>query len=502
MSRQSASAPSSLSLKTKALYGMGEVSNSIRAFAFGLFLLFYYTSVLGLPGTLVGLATAVSLIWDALIDPFIGHISDKARFRFGRRHPFMLVGAICIGIGFFLVFSPPAGLSTGALFAWLIGTNFLLRTTHSLFMVPYHAFGAELSQDYEERTSITGIRAGFGLFGTLVAAGSSFVVFFPNTTPGVDPKFNVSSYASMGLAFGVAMTVFGLITTIGTWSHGAGAQVAQRPSATAPMGFFSGIALSLRNPSFLILTISTSIFFLASVVNATLAVHYLNYYARITDSGSLSLFQLSFYVGALAGVAFWLRMASRLAKHHVYIGATLIVAFLMAAAYGLVGEGHPFGTGNLIPLVIGNTVAGFFGATLWVVPASMIADVTDQDDLTTGRRREGAYFGIHSFFLQEAAGVALLITGILVDRFAGLIPGQVEQSPQTINRLAMLFSLLPAILLCGAALLMLGYGLTRLRVQAIQSELARRRKHTMRIADSDVETVAEESGVEASPSTL
>ncbi len=113
----------SLCWKTKVLYGVGEISNSIKSYAFGLLLLFFYTSVLGLPGTLVGLATALSLLWDALIDPFIGHASDRVCSRWGRRHPFMILGAMGMGVSFFLVFNPPAGLAAGALFAWLVGTN-------------------------------------------------------------------------------------------------------------------------------------------------------------------------------------------------------------------------------------------------------------------------------------------------------------------------------------------------------------------------------------------
>lgn len=466
-----------LMLKTKVLYGIGEISNSVKAFTFGLFLLFFYTSVLGLPGTLVGLATALGLVWDALIDPFIGHLSDGARFRFGRRHTFMLAGAVCMGVTFFAIFSPPTGLSAGSFFVWLIVTSFLLRTANSIFMVPYHALGAELSQDYYERTSVTGFRAAFALFGTLVAAGLSFVAFFPNRTPGVDPKFNPSGYLWMGLVFGLAITVTGLIATFGTLSHPSRPQVAHAAADGDKLGFFANLKLSLSTAPFLFLTISAGIFFLASVINATLAIYYLTYYARITQSSSLSLFQLSFYVGALAGVPCWLRVARRIDKHRLYFGAAVVVALLMIGAYALVGEGRLFGIGNIVPLLVGNAIAGFFASALWVLPASMIADVADQDELKTGRRREGAFFGIHSFFNQEAASLALLTAGVLVDRFAGLVPGQMEQSPQTIHRLALLFSLLPAALVLIAALLILGYRLTRGRVEAIQRELEERHTH-------------------------
>ncbi len=460
-----------LPLSTRLVYGLGEASNSIKSFTFGLFLLFFYTSVLGLPGTLVGLATSLGLVWDAVIDPLIGHASDRLPLPGGRRHALMLTGSLAMGLAFYAIFRPPSALTSGALFAWLMGTSLLLRTANSLFMVPYHALGAELSRDYHERTAITGARAGFALLGTLVAAALSFAVFFPNTTPGVDPKFNPSGYATMALTFGLAMTALGLATTLGTRAYRSRAPEARDDAAPS---FAAGLWLALRHLPFLTLTLAASLFFLASVVNATVAIHYLTYYAGITDSRALSGFQLAFYVGGLVGVGLWVRAARRIDKRLVAFIATLFVALLMAAAYGLVGAGRPLGTGNLTALLIGNTLAGFCASALWALPASMIADVTDLDALASGQRREGAFFGIYSFSQQVAASVAVFMSGFLVDRFAGLAPGQVAQAPQTVERLAMLFGLLPAALVVVAALLFLGYPLTHQRVREIQAQLARK----------------------------
>ena len=460
-----------LPLSIRLVYGLGEASNSIKSFTFGLFLLFFYTSVLGLPGTLVGLATSLGLVWDAAIDPLIGYASDRLRLPWGRRHALMLAGSLAMGLTFYAIFRPPPGLAQGALFAWLMGTSLLLRTANSLFMVPYHALGAELSRDYHERTAITGARAAFALLGTLVAAALSFAVFFPNTTPAIDPKFNPSGYAMMALAFGLAMTALGLATTWGTRAHRSLASQARDDDAP---GFAAGLWLALRHPPFLLLTLAASLFFLASVVNATVAIHYLTYYAGITDSRALSGFQLSFYVGGLLGVGLWVRAARRIDKRLVAFIATLLVALLMIAAYALVGAGRPLGIGNLTALLIGNGLAGFFASALWALPASMIADVTDLDALVSGQRREGAFFGIYSFSQQVAASVAVLVSGLLVDHFAGLAPGQMAQTAHTIDRLAMLFGPLPAALALIAALLFLGYPLTHQRVREIQAQLARR----------------------------
>ncbi len=183
----------------KILYGCGQIPYTIKTILFGVFTLYFYTTVLGLPGSLVGIASGIGLVWDAVIDPVIGAFSDTTQSRFGKRHGFMLAGAAGMGVSFWAYFSPPAGLSLPSLFTWLLITSLLVRTTTSLFAIPYYALGAELSSDYHERTSITGVRSIFALLGTLATATLSFVLFFPETAPGVDPKLNVNGYHAMGM---------------------------------------------------------------------------------------------------------------------------------------------------------------------------------------------------------------------------------------------------------------------------------------------------------------
>jgi len=459
-----------LDLRTKIIYGFGDVANAIKMVIFGLFTLYFYTTVMGLPGTLVGVASAIGLMWDAAINPYIGYLSDKARFSFGRRHTFMLTGALTMGVSLWAFLSPPQGLSTATLFAWLLGSSLLVRTTTSVFGVPYFALGAELSQDYHERTSITGIRGALALMGTLATAALSFVVFFPDATPGVDPKLNYAGYPVMGLTFGLMMTTVSLIATLGTLSQRS--DVVKNSTSDAERStFLVGFAQSLGRPSFRLIFLSFSLFFLGVVINNALSIHYLTYYVKITASVALSGFQLAFYVGGVVGVVFWLWVSKWIEKHWLYLLAALTTAVLMCGALFLLGEGRLFGTGNARPLLIGHALGGFFASILWFMPGSMIADVVDEDELSTGQRREGSFFGIFTLGQRLAAGGAALVAGVLVDQFAGLIPGQVEQSASTIQRIAILYGVLPALLVLVAAAMMFRYPLTKSRVAAIQAGL-------------------------------
>lgn len=461
-------------LWVKIVYGIGQVPNAMKGILFGIFSLYFYTTVMGLSGSLVGIAMAIGLVWDAIIDPVIGTLSDNVEGRLGKRHGFMLIGAAGMGVSFWAYFSPPDNLSTYALFAWLLVTNLLVRTMTSIFGIPYYALGAELSEDYHERTSISGFRSAFALAGTLMTVALSFILFFPETTHGGDPKLNIEGYWAMGLFSGLVMTLAGLVSMFGTLSYRQFVCHRNKSPVTGTLHrFFANTMLALRNPSFRMLFISYSIFFLGTVVNATLSIHFLTYYVRITSSKALNLFHLSFFVAALVGVVFWLRASRMIEKRWLYFAGILSTSMVMGSAFLVLGEGRLFGTGNLLPLLIGHGIAGFFASVLWIIPASMIADIADEDELLNGERREGTFFGLFYFGEQIAAGASVLVAGVLIDWFAGLIPGQTHQSAITISRIGMLYSLLPSALLGIGALFILRYSINQHKVIAIQLELTR-----------------------------
>src|SRR5580704_13972800 len=205
-----------LPLSAKLLYGVGEMPITVLMVISGLFMLFFYNSVMGLPSGLVGVGLSFSLVVDALLDPFIGHVSDRTSHRFGRRHIFMLPGALVIGPSFFFLFSPPRSLGHTGLFVWLLAWSIALRAASAVYRIPYLSLGAELSRDYDDRTGTMGMRTLFGLLGTLAATALSFLIFFPATADGSEPKLHYGGYPRMGLAFGALMTISGLIGTLGT----------------------------------------------------------------------------------------------------------------------------------------------------------------------------------------------------------------------------------------------------------------------------------------------
>jgi GPH family glycoside/pentoside/hexuronide:cation symporter len=459
-------------LPVKLLYAVGEMPVTISMVLFGLFTLFFYNTVMGLPASLVGIAIAGGLVLDAFLDPYIGYRSDCSHHWLGRRHSFMLPAAIVVGPCFFLLFSPPRSLGHTGLFLWLLAFWVAVRVAGALYRIPYLSLGAELSSDYDERTMIFAIRALFGLVGALAAAGFSFLVFSSKASV-ADPKLDYGSYPRMGLLFGLLMSFTAVLSTLGTFNHRhSGAPDGNsRPAAR----FFTGFALSMRNATFRAVWFYFVVFFLAVVLNASLAIQYFTWYARIHSGGALSSIQVGFYLGALAGVFFWMALAKRTEKRTLSIGATLGTAALLCSATLLVGEGRLFGTGNALPLIVGHFIAGIIASAVWVIPASMVADVADEDEFHTGLRREGIYFGILNLGEKVASGGALVLAGLLLSFFGRLAPAASPQAPAAASYIGLSYGLVPGILLVAATLMILPYKLNRSSLRAIQGQLAERR---------------------------
>ncbi len=467
-----AAPPDSLGWMRIWLYGIGEIPITASMVLFGLFLLFFYNTVMGMPAALVGLASAAGLVLDAAIDPLIGYHSDRSRHRFGRRRSYMLLGASTMGVCFVMIFFPPRFLAMGnGLFRWLLCCSILFRITTAIYRIPYLSLGAELTQDYDRRTVVNAVRSVCGLVGALLAAALSFVLFFRAGANGIDPKLQYLNYPKMGLAFGALLTVTGLIAFFGTRGH---RDPGGRNGTLHMLGFFRGFHLAVANRAFRSIWLSFTAFYTAVILNASLAVYFFTWCAQVHDSRVLSAVQGAFGVGACFGIVLWLALAGRGEKRTCYAAGILGTAVMLASATFLIGPGKPFGVGQAWPLIAGYALAGIFASALWVLPASMLADVVDQDELVTGSRREGVFFGMLNFGEKVASGVAVLLGGFVLEYFVRLAPGSAVQSPVTVSHLAILYGLVPGLMLVASIALISPYALSRTTTLAIQRTLATR----------------------------
>ncbi|MGD8863320.1 MAG: MFS transporter [Myxococcales bacterium] len=467
-----------LRLGTKLWYGFGQVSEGIKNFAFQLYLLYFYNQVMGVSAALVGTALLVALIFDAVTDPMVASLSDSLKSRFGRRHGFMYAAAVPMGVAFYFTFSPPAGLSENGLLAWAFVWAVLSRAAMTLYHVPHLALGAELSPHYHQRTTVVAFRVFFGYLGAALLVVLSRAVFLPATEQYPVGQDNPAGYPVMGMAMGVLMAVAIFASALGTHER-----IPHLPKAGASAPPFSVRRLlgemvqALGNRSFRAFFTGLLLFTIGRGVDLALWLYVGKYFFMLGDS--TQLVPLMSLIGVIVGTPLW--PLFKLEKRSMFIwGITGYAVLTMGLPIAkLIGFFPAEGSALYVPLIFTTAfTASAFGAAPVLAAGSMIADISDEHELVTGRRQEGIFFGALSFSLKAAAGVGNWLGAMALSAIA--FPTQVKDptavDPWVVSKLALIYG--PAVLLVviwGIAV-MRGYRLSSARHAEIRRELAERRK--------------------------
>ena len=467
-----------LPISIKTSFGVGQIAEGVKNTGFTTFLLFYYNSVLGLSGTYAGTALLVALVFDAVTDPLVGSLSDTFKHRLGRRHPFMYASAIPLAVTFGLIFSPPAGLGQIGLFLWLTGFAILVRASMTLYHVPHMALGAELTSDYRERTVVVAYRSGFGALGIALVLGLGWTVFFPDAN-GQMGRFDPAAYRSFGWVFGVIMLVSIVFSAWGTRSVIPSLpKPPEDAEAFHPRRLVGEFREALENRSFRALVLGLILFFATRGVQDALNVHMGTYFWNLSAS-QIQLLQAAAIPAFILGLPFWVAMTRFIDKGLSFlIGIALLTIFSMICPLlQIIGWYPPPESPAYMGVLVGCAAIAVFGATAGSVNAgSMIADVTDEHELRTGRRQEGIFFAALAFAIKATVGVGQFVAGVSIDAIglsAGATPGSV--SPETVRALGIVYGPGTAVLGIVALVVLRGYRLDRKRHAEIVVELEARR---------------------------
>lgn len=399
-------------------YGVGQIGTGVKNTAFSIFLFFYYNQVLGVPGSLAGIASLLALLIDAITDPMVGQMSDRFKSRWGRRHPFMLVGALPFGAALYLLFAPPAGLDELGLFGWLLGFAILVRVLLTFFFVPHLSLGAEIVRDYHERTSLIGYRMFFQMGGGLFVSMVGLVVFFPPSEAYANGMLNAASYPGFALFAGTLGTaamlwsVFATRSTIPLLSDPI-----IDPDAMHPLLGFVTVFKTLRQFAFRKLFLTMLVFTTIVGVTQTLII-YTGMYLFGFSPEQLAIAAASPILGVLFGPIAVKRLSQAYDKKN-----SMIICIVWGSVFGfstqtafLVGILEPMSIDQrLLFVFLMNGVSQIFFVGLYIVMDSMLSDTIDQHELDTGRREEGLFFSASSFAQKASFGLGALVAGIGLD---------------------------------------------------------------------------------------
>lgn len=429
------------------LFGLPEFAVYLAVIPMTLYLPFFYSRDLGLSITDIGLLLMVARISDVITDPLIGSLSDRTKLRWGRRKPWMLAGAPLMMLAAYQLFSPSGPVSNTYLLVW----SMLLWFGWTMINIPYYAWGAELSDDFDERTRITGWRQAFGFSGNIC------VLLVPVVT---SQLFGYGAVASEALVIigGMALVLLPLLIGLTVW------RLPERETAPpAHQPILRNLRSMLANGSFLVLFAGFTLMSLGTTMIATLFMLFTTFVMELERHAQPIL--LSYFAVNIVGLPFWVWLSGRIGKREAWMTGTLVMALVTPLYLSL-------SPGEIVPFVLITAVIGFAGGNFIALSLSMKADVID---IATRRRREsiaGAYMAVWSLGAKTTQALALGISLPLLGLF-GFDP-RVDNGPDEIAALRYAIGLLPSTFYLLAIAVIWRYPITRDRLTRLRHAFERR----------------------------
>jgi GPH family glycoside/pentoside/hexuronide:cation symporter len=460
-------------------YAIGEGAMSITMNGLANFGMLFYAQILGLNATWAGIALSITVFWDAIIDPVVGHVSDNTRTRIGRRHPYILWGGIALAFSFFSLWAIPRGLADPKVsFALVLGTNLLVRTAVAFFSIPFTALGFEICPHYEDRSRLQGIRSAFNQTVNLIFGACAWALFFRDGTAAdgsrLDGTMIPDNYRVMAITLTFAALALVLISTWTTWPY-AKDNRSMHLEGNNPGAFWRDLSDIFRDRLAWIVFTFFSIAQLGMLVTSQTQMFAYVHFAKLEAMEKTFVHgagMIAFAVGAMLQSGLTRRFDKKIAS---YIGmATSCLGGCGLFAVFMGGLLRPEATlalaGAVIP--VGKIVFGL-GQVFWwggcgmVVPLamSMVADLSEIGYKRTGVLKDGSYAACFTFFTKVCMSVGMMITGSMVAA-AGIVSGAESQSAEAARRIAAMTFLV------GPALVVISFFI--LRVYPVNREVMRR----------------------------
>jgi GPH family glycoside/pentoside/hexuronide:cation symporter len=472
---QQVDASSKLSAATKIIYGTGQSVDAIIATILIAFLFFFLTVVCKLSGPLAGALLMITLLIDAVVDPLIGALSDVSRSRWGRRHVFMLGSIVPLALSLGLMFSLPASLGEWQTFGALLALLATMRIAYSAFLLPYSALGAELTDDYAERSSVVAYRQ-------TVASAMSFVpIVFGYWIFLAGPKglLDRAGYVPFAWACAAVVLVFGLFCAIATLPlrHRLHTATPIEPGTRVSASLLHSITAVARDRSFLLLFFVVLIFNVAQGITLNLNIHVSKYFWHLSDQ-SLRVLGLVQPAGFVLGIPFSVLVTRYFEKRAIVVGGFVLfcTAQALLPLLKLIGVLPESENVAITLLSISNALMAAGYTVLFISFTSMIADAADQHELHHGARREALFFAGVAFATKAAAAVGGMAAGVVLTLVG--FPQDVAHHPvtsTTANLLGLAAGPCAAIVTTLCVFLTSRYRLDRAAHQGILEQLKLRR---------------------------
>ncbi|VGO14515.1 Glucuronide carrier protein [Pontiella desulfatans] len=407
-------------------------------------------------------------LWDGIIDPIMGCISDNFRSKWGRRRPFILVGSILAGLTYPLIWWFPMDWSQELIMAWVIGFGILFYSCFTVWAMPYQSLLMEMTPDYNERTRVTEIR---GYFQTLAGFVNGWMwwvsllpIFFLN-----GEASTVNGMRWLSLVIGAIILVLGIVPAVFVKER----YYESVNKHQEKVGVIKSLSETLKNVPFRVLCLFTVFFLLGTAIFDSYGRYVGTYYVLNADWTVAARFAgygtVVYTVFSLLFIPVFRWLSERIGKPRCLAISVALVLFSAATTWWTFNPAYPY-------LMLVNTVfigAGYAG--LWLMLSSMQADVVDFDELKTGERREGSFASIFSWILKFAFCIGFLISGPLLE-FTGFDASLEGAQPEAVLRnMRIGYIAIPVVALVVALGLLKIFPITPQKAAEIRRQLEARR---------------------------
>ena len=476
-------------LKIRDLWGYasGEGVSSITMNGVSNFGMLFYTQIMGMSPEIAGIALSIATVWDAVTDPLMGTISDRTTTRFGRRHPYMLVGGILLALSFLAMwFVPESFHGEKALFGYLLLINILMKTAFTVFVVPFTALGFEMCKNDDDRARLQGVRFGFNMIINILFGGLGWILFFGDRTAAdgttIDGTKIHENFLNMGGVLTVAAVLLVVFCVFVTYKFAEKGLVKEEGGTMSDhvKAFFHDLKdVYTDRLVWLVFGFFGLAQFAMLVVSQVQMFTYVEYM-------KFSAFEKTFVhiggmVGFMVGSLFLGSLVRRLDKKKtgylaMLISSTGCLALLAVFSGGLMSsqavplftdpKGYVF---HLSAIVFGLLQMLWWGGCGILVPTatSMIADLSKVKRLQTGEVTEGRYAAGLSFFSKAAVALGLFVTGYVL-KSVGYVSGAESQTTETVDKLALITFSVGPILMALSFFILRKYPIDRAYMERMQ----------------------------------
>ena len=433
--------------RLKLVHGFGAVAFGVKDSGFSFFLLPFYNLVLGVDASTVGAALATALLIDAIVDPLIGNLSDRTYTRWGRRLPWLYLAPWPLALLWTVLWSPPFTGTPGfwEIVALAVGVRLLLSACE----VPSVSLVPEITDDYDDRTTLFRYRFLSGWLGGLLMMVLAFTVFLPTPASQLEPE----GYASYGM-FGAALMALAVIGSAAAQHHIVAQLPARRPPPFSIRGAFAEIFDAFREKAFVIFALGGLAAYVLQGMTFSIT-QYVNLYVWQFSELAFQLYPVALFLSVVLMFVIVGPLHRRWGKpKSAAIGALVGLVFYCGPyALYLAGAWPTPGTTASTALLYGFLVCANTASVVSIISAtSMVAEIVEAFEERTGQRAEGTFYAGNWLVQKCATGGGILLTSLIVQSI-DLAPGtpQAEVAPETVTRLVWLFMLVATALALVAA---------------------------------------------------